>query len=163
MTSRYFDLNIQRVLEHWSVSEALREVIANALDEQALTRTADVEIVESADAVWHIRDFGRGLRYEHFTQNENPEKLAQPSLVIGKFGVGLKDALATFDRHDVGVLIRSAHAEITIESVAKHGFDDVRTLHAVVDQPSEPGIVGTDFALSGLTRSNVERAMEFFL
>ena len=56
MTSRYFDLNIQRVLEHWSVSEALREVIANALDEQALTRTADVEIVASADAVWHIRD-----------------------------------------------------------------------------------------------------------
>ncbi|HEX7298879.1 MAG TPA: hypothetical protein VF257_07710 [Solirubrobacteraceae bacterium] len=77
MTSRYFDLNIQRVLEHWSVSEALREVIANALDEQALTRTADVEIAESADAVWHIRDFGRGLRYEHFTQNENPEKLAR--------------------------------------------------------------------------------------
>lgn len=163
MNSRYFDLNIQRVLEHWSVSEALREVIANALDEQALTRTADVEIVESADAVWHIRDFGRGLRYEHFTQNENPEKLAQPSLVIGKFGVGLKDALATFDRHDVGVLIRSAHTEITIESVAKHGFDDVRTLHAVVSQSPDPTMPGTEFILSGLSRADVDRAKEFFL
>jgi hypothetical protein len=163
MPSRYFDLNIQRVLEHWSVSEALREVIANALDEQALTRTADVEIIESADAVWRIRDFGRGLRYEHFTQNENPEKLAQPSLVIGKFGVGLKDALATFDRHDVGVLIRSAHAEITIESVAKHGFDDVRTLHAVVGESPDPTMPGTEFILSGLSRADVDRAKEFFL
>jgi len=34
MSKRYFDLNIQRVLEHWTVSEALREIIANALDEQ---------------------------------------------------------------------------------------------------------------------------------
>lgn len=34
---RQFDLNIERVLEHWTVAHALREVIANALDEQALT------------------------------------------------------------------------------------------------------------------------------
>src|SRR5947208_9238648 len=138
MSRRYFDLNIQRVLEHWTVSEALREVIANALDEQALTGTAEPEIFEDADGTWHVRDFGRGLRYEHFTQNENPEKLERPELVIGKFGVGLKDALATFDRHDVGVVIRSRYANITIESVGKHGFDDVRTLHAVIDQPNEP-------------------------
>jgi hypothetical protein len=32
-----FDLNIERVLENWTVAHALREVIANALDEQALT------------------------------------------------------------------------------------------------------------------------------
>ena len=48
---------------------------------------------------WHGQDSGRGLRYEHFTQNEDVEKLAKPNLVIGKFGVGLKDAMATFDRH----------------------------------------------------------------
>jgi hypothetical protein len=47
MSRRYFDLNIQRVLEHWTVSEALREIIANALDEQALTNTAEPEIFES--------------------------------------------------------------------------------------------------------------------
>jgi hypothetical protein len=32
---REFDLNIERVLENWTVAHALREVIANALDEQA--------------------------------------------------------------------------------------------------------------------------------
>ena len=39
--TREFDLNIERVLENWTVAHALREVIANALDEQALTETRD--------------------------------------------------------------------------------------------------------------------------
>src|SRR4051812_6844192 len=146
--TRYFDLNIQRVLEHWTVSEALREVIANALDEHALTGTREPQIFADADGAWHVRDFGRGLRYEHFTQNENPEKLGRPDLVIGKFGVGLKDALATFDRHAVGVVIRSPHADITVQSVGKHGFDDVRTLHAAVDPAAGPDMIGTEFILS---------------
>jgi hypothetical protein len=160
---RYFDLNIQRVLEHWTVSEALREIVANALDEQALTNTAEPQIFKDAEGGWHVRDFGRGLRYEHFTQNEDPEKLAKPNLVIGKFGVGLKDAMATFDRHDIGVVIRSSHSDITIQSVAKHGFEDVLTLHAVVDPPADRGTTGTEFILSGLTQQDVDRGKEFFL
>ncbi len=161
--SRAFDLNIQKVLEHWTVSEALREVIANALDEYALTETAEPHITEDARGDWHVRDFGRGLRYEHFTQNENPEKLAKPNLVIGKFGVGLNDSLATFDRHGIGVTIHSQHADITVEKQAKHGFQDVPTLHAVVGAPVDPGMVGTDFVLTGLSRADVERAKDFFL
>ncbi|HVA86782.1 MAG TPA: hypothetical protein VNF73_10765 [Candidatus Saccharimonadales bacterium] len=34
-----FDPNVERVLEHWTVAHAFRELIANALDESALTRT----------------------------------------------------------------------------------------------------------------------------
>ncbi len=37
MTERMFDLNIEEVLEAWEVSHAIREVISNALDEQALS------------------------------------------------------------------------------------------------------------------------------
>lgn len=162
MAKRFFDLNIQRVLEHWTVSEALREIIANALDEQALTATAEPEIFEHSGR-WHVRDYGRGLSYDHFTQNENAEKLANPALVIGKFGVGLKDAMATFDRHDVTVQIRSRHSCITFDSVAKHGFDDVLTLHAVVDAPDDSTMQGTEFVFSGLTRKDVDTAKDFFL
>src|ERR1700733_3030020 len=104
---REFDLNIERVLENWIVAHALREVIANALDEQALTGTREPQIFQDGEGSWHVRDWGRGLRYEHLTQNENQEKLAHPDQVVGKFGVGLKDALATFDRHRVTVVIRS--------------------------------------------------------
>jgi hypothetical protein len=92
---RLFDLNIEEVLENWEVHHAVREIIANALDEQVLARTADPEIAKGRDG-WHVRDFGRGIQIQHFTQNENPEKLASAGGVIGKFGVGLKDALATF-------------------------------------------------------------------
>lgn len=86
---REFDLNIERVLENWTVAHALREVIANALDEQALTCTAEPEIFEDAAGHWHIRDWGRGLRHEHLTLNENRQKLQNPDKVVGKFGVGL--------------------------------------------------------------------------
>ena len=160
---RLFDLNIQRVLEHWSVSEAVREIIANALDEQALTDTSEPEVFRGEDEAWHVRDFGRGLRYEHFTQNEDAEKLRKPNLVIGKFGVGLKDALATFDRHRIGVTILSRHATITLASAAKHGFEDVLTLHAVVAPPRNPAMTGTEVILAGVADDAVETAKDFFL
>ena len=41
---REFDLNIEKVLENWTVAHAIREIIANALDEQVLTGTKDIEI-----------------------------------------------------------------------------------------------------------------------
>ena len=101
MTTRSFDLNIEEVLENWEVEHALREVIANAIDEQLLSSTKDIEIAKDRSGQWHVRDFGRGLRIEHFTLNEDKEKLASDLPVIGKFGVGLKDALATFHRRGV--------------------------------------------------------------
>jgi hypothetical protein len=69
-------------------------------------------IFKDSDGCWHVADAGRGVQYEHLTQNENVEKRRHPH-VIGQFGMGLKDALAVFDRRGVGVVIRSAHADIT--------------------------------------------------
>jgi sugar-specific transcriptional regulator TrmB len=99
-----FDLNIEKILENWETSHAIRELIANALDEQLLTKTKEVEIFKSGNS-WLIRDFGRGVQYTHLTQNENQEKLKNTS-VIGKFGIGLKDALATFDRKKIKVVLK---------------------------------------------------------
>ena len=160
---RHFDLNIERVLEHWTVAHALREIIANALDEQALSSTVDPVIFKDDDGVWHIKDSGRGLRYEHLTQNENKEKLRNPGLVIGKFGVGLKDALATCDRHHIDVRIFSRYGDITISKTAKHGFTDIVTLHALIHPPSQPGMVGTEFMLTGVKDEDIVKAKDFFL
>ena len=156
-----FDLNIERVLEHWTVAHAIREIIANALDEHVLTGTAIPEI-RKVDGVWHITDFGRGLRREHLTQNENREKL-RSDRVIGKFGVGLKDALATFDRHGIGIQMRSAHGDITIGQAAKHGFKDIVTLHAFIAAPGNRHMAGTDVSLAGVEDADVELAKGFFL
>jgi len=157
-----FDLNIEKVLEDWEVYHAVREVIANALDEQALTNTSEIEIFKEKNR-WHIRDFGRGINYEHLTQNECDEKSKNPDKVIGKFGVGLKDAFATFDRKNINVLIKSKFSDITLGKSSKTDFEDITTLHALVSAPSDSKMQGTDFILEGMGDKDIELAKDFFL
>ncbi len=159
---RKFDLNIETVLENWHVSDALREIIANAIDEQVLTASREPDIFQDGQG-WHIRDYGRGLEYQHLTQNENEEKLSKPGLVIGKFGVGLKDALATLDRRSIGLAIQARHGDITLGRFPKEGFPDVLTLHALISEPSDPSFAGTEFILKGVTLDQIEKAKGFFL
>lgn len=162
MAKRAFDLNIEEVLENWEVEHALREVIANALDERIMSRSKEIDISKDAQGRWHVRDFGRGLKIEHFTLNENLEKLKAPAGVIGKFGVGLKDALATFYRRGVEVLIRSSFGTFRLTQVHKHGFEDIVTLHVEYDDFKNQ-MAGTDFILSGLTDLDVSKAKSLFL
>ncbi len=157
-----FDLNIEKILEDWEVHHAIREVIANALDEQQLTHSKDIEISKTKSGTWIVRDFGRGLKVQHLTQNENKEKLANPNM-IGKFGIGLKDALATFERRGVKVAIRSKYNDVTLTKAEKAGFKDIITLHALVDEPSDPKMVGTVVELGGVTAADIEKAKDLFL
>ena len=158
---REFDLNIEDVLDNWEIYHAIREIIANAIDEQRLTNTKKFEITRESN-ITKIRDFGRGLSYEHLTQNENPEKLKNSELVIGKFGVGLKDALATLFRHEIVVMIKSKHGDITLGKQKKHGFD-INTLHALISTPLESDFVGTEFSLIGCSEEDLLNAQSLFL
>jgi hypothetical protein len=162
MAIRAFDLNIEEVLENWEVEHALREIIANALDEQLISKSGEIEITRDRAGDWHIRDYGRGLQIEHFTLNENKEKLDAPSGVIGKFGVGLKDALATFHRRGVTVLIRSNFGTFRLMQEHKYGFDNIVTLH-VEYEASGNDIRGTEFVLSGVTGADMAKAKLLFL
>ena len=162
MAIRAFDLNIEEVLENWGVEHALREIIANALDEQVISKTTEIEIVKDKQGDWHIRDYGRGLKIEHFTLNENKEKLDASSGVIGKFGVGLKDALATFHRREVEVLIRSSLGTYRLKQEHKHGFNDIMTLHVEYND-SRNDMHGTEFVLGGLKDTDMAKAKSLFL
>src|SRR5882672_812940 len=162
MSTRSFDLNIEEVLENWEVEHAIREIIANALDEQVISRTAEIEISKDGEGDWHIRDFGRGLQIEHFTLNENQEKLSAPTGIIGKFGVGLKDALATFHRRGIDVHIRSSFGTYGLRQDHKHGFDNIVTLHVEYDD-SQTNILGTEFILRGATDIDMAKAKSLFL
>lgn len=146
---RTFDLNIEQVLEHWPVAHAIRELIANALDEHHLTATAEPEIRRLDDGAWEIRDHGRGLRYEHLTQKENAEKLGHPA-VIGQFGIGLKDALAVFDRRGIAATLSSRFGTITTARLPKAGFPDIVTLHGIVAPPVDEDMDGTSAVLRGV-------------
>jgi hypothetical protein len=162
-TARLFDLNIEKILEGWELCHATRELIANALDEESLSGTQAISITRLSEGKWKIRDYGRGIRYEHLTQNENAEKLRNPSKVIGRFGVGLKDALATFSRRGVDVHIESRFGNIALRKSAKHGFEDVITLHAAITSASDTAFEGTEITLVGIPDAEVVKAKDFFL
>ncbi len=160
--SELFDLNVEKVLGDWEVHHAIREVISNALDESILTDTKDIELSKDKKGYWHVRDFGRGLSYKHLTQKENKEKLEHKDL-IGKFGVGLKDALAVFDRRGITVLIKSKYGTMSLVKAEKAGFKDLKTLHVKIEKPTENNFVGTDFILQGITDNDIKNAKSLFL
>ena len=156
-----FDLNIEEILENWEPRHAVREIIANALDEQKLTKTDPIKIY-SDNNNWYIRDYGRGIVYEHFTQKENIEKLNTEGL-IGKFGIGLKDALATFNRKGISCQIESKHGVFKIGKSQKIGFEKIETLHVYIDEPIDKNFLGTKFTITGLSDVEMNAAKEFFL
>ncbi len=162
-TAGDFDLNIEKVLDGWEVPHAIRELIANALDEAVLSRTREPVIERVSPGTWRIRDFGRGLKHVHLTQNESAEKREHERDVIGRFGVGLKDALAVLDRRGANVVIRSRHGDITLVHRPKADFSDVTTLHARVTPPGQPELQGTEVCLSGVTDADIETAKGYFL
>lgn len=157
-----FDLNMEEVLESWSPDDAVRELIANSFDESYLTNTKEPEIYKDKNGDWHICDYGRGLRYDHLTQSENKEKLKNPDKVIGKFGVGLKDALATLHRHNIDVIINSTHNTFTVEESPKHGFEEIDTLHVNIEKPIEEK-TGTDIILKNINDEYIDSAKDNFL
>lgn len=158
-----FDLNIEEILEDWEIRHAVREIIANAIDEELISKTKrKIEIFKDEEKNWHIRDYGRGINTEHFTQKENKEKIKNPH-AIGKFGIGLKDALATFDRKGVIVTVKSRHLVMTLEKTKKHGFDDIVTLHANILPSSDKEFQGTEFILQTCPDIEIEKAKNLFL
>jgi hypothetical protein len=161
-TARLFDLNIEQILENWEVYHGLRELIANAIDEQVISGSQPIDIYKDSGGDWHIRDYGRGLKIEHLTLNESREKLEIEAGIIGKFGVGLKDALATLHRHGVMVSIESSHGIFKLKPATKHGFDAVVTLHVEYEEPSE-SFQGTDIKLSGVCDTDIAQARNLFL
>jgi hypothetical protein len=158
-----FDMNIEKILENWDTKHAIREIIANALDEQKLTSSNEIKIFKDINSnTWIIKDYGRGIKYEHFTQKENDEKL-DTNGVIGKFGIGLKDAMATFERKGITVKIYSKYGDITFGKSQKSGFDDLITLHAYISVPINQNLIGTEFHLSNISDIDIEEAKKLFL
>jgi len=160
-----FDLNIEKILENWTISLAIREIIANALDEHVLTekKKKEIDIFQVSKNKWCVRDYGRGLNIEHFTQKENDEKLSHQNL-IGQFGIGLKDALATFWRKNIDIKIKSKYLIIDrLEMSKKEGFDNIHTLHVLVKENDDKNFEGTEFILDGVKEQEIIDAKNLFL
>ena len=49
-----FDLNIDQMLENWDACHAIREIIANALDEWVLTGSQGISILRDSQGQWSM-------------------------------------------------------------------------------------------------------------
>ncbi|WP_230628517.1 ATP-binding protein [Sphingomonas sp. Leaf37] len=65
--TRLFDLNINKIFEASESTHAIRELIVNAIDKRKLSATGDIAVFKADDGSWTVRDYGRGLHFEHFT------------------------------------------------------------------------------------------------
>jgi hypothetical protein len=155
--SEPFDLNIDKVLPDWDITTAIREFIANAIDESILTNT-QFPVITFENNLWVIRDYGRGIQREHLVINENPEKKNNPK-IIGKFGYGLKDAAAVLRGNNIDFTIHSKFLFASFDLLSKHGTD-IQALHAVFKTPDVH--IGTEIRLS-VDSQWIEKAKSYFL
>lgn len=160
MEKKYFDLNIQNILDDWEIYHAVREIIANAVDEKKLTGSKEIEIFKDANSDYHIRDYGRGLNIEHFLQNQSEEKNNTKG-IIGKFGIGLKDALAVFNNNNINVQIKSKHGIFAAQKREKANFGK-DTLQVVISSHEDSNFEGTEFILS-ISDDDLLKAKKLFL
>jgi hypothetical protein len=56
---KHFDLNIDKILENWDLSHAVRELIANAIDESVITNTAPPEVTKDSSGWWRMEELRR--------------------------------------------------------------------------------------------------------
>lgn len=153
------DLNIgENYLDDWDVYCAIREIIANALDEQ---KDGKIEVVKTNEDEYVIRDFGSGLKLENFIMSGKNK--ATKNDAIGKFGVGLKDALGVLKNNNIEVEIRTAKYTFDFHMKEKSVTTKIKTLHAYVYENNEKDFKGTEFTLKKCKREYIEQAENEFL
>lgn len=160
--SRYYDLNAgNENLTHWKLEHALRELIANALDEQRETETKPIEVFWDEAGKLHIRDYGRGLEESHLVIGGAKRKEKDPN-AIGHFDAGLKDALSVFYRDKIKVEFRSKHL-YSKKLAWKTKAENTKTIHVELKPVPDSLFVGTEFILEGISIESLDRAKSLFL
>eukprot|EP00055_Hartaetosiga_balthica_P015223 m.88462 g.88462 ORF g.88462 m.88462 type:complete len:291 (-) comp8810_c0_seq3:1410-2282(-) len=120
MTEEWMDLNLSTELcPHLSVNDALCELVMNAID-AAPDKVPEFSALDSSTIV--LRDQGEGLRLESFTVGRTVG-----DKVVGRFGVGLKDAVAVLMRNKAQIEIDSHLGSYRFE--VKPGVLGTNTIH----------------------------------
>lgn len=154
------DLNIKNILTNWNVSDALRELIANAFDESVLSNTKE-PIISFDNGKLVIRDFGSGINEEHFIQNENESKKANN--VIGRFGIGLKDSISVLYRNNKKVIFKSRNGIFYPDLSYKSGLNSkIETIH-IIYKRENIDFLGTEIIIEDIENDEFESAKNNFV
>ena len=160
---KYLDLNIKEILENWEIWHAIRELVANSLDEHKMNKINN-DIIFNYDQDLkrvEIIDFGSGIKSEHFIQTENKEKLDRDD-VIGRFGIGLKDAIATLHRNKALLQIFSNHGTWTPIERIKTGTN-IETIHMEETEAADNNLKGTKIIINNVDIDSFEKTKQQFL
>jgi hypothetical protein len=116
------DLSITKwYCKHASVEDAICELLMNALDADP-----NATFSSSGQGTLSVCDGGRGLELGHFVMGHDEEEVQREH---GRFGIGLKDAIAVLFRKSSGLRIQSPGWEFTFtEKVGQLGKP---TIHVV--------------------------------
>jgi hypothetical protein len=162
---KYYDLNIgENVLIHLDIEDGLKEIISNSIDEHMSGNiNEEVKIYKNVQNKWCIRDYGRGIKQEHFKFNINKEK-EKDCKYIGFFGYGLKDAICILNNKKIKFKIYTKQYIYTPTIRAKQECPDDESLHIQVIKNTTYEIEkGTEFVFDNLTLNHIKKAKDKFI
>jgi hypothetical protein len=162
---KYFDLNIgENVLIHLNIEDGLKEIISNSLDEHRIEQiNKDIRIYKNDDDKWCIRDYGSGLKQNHFKFNINEDK-ENDDESIGMYGYGLKDAIGALFTKKIKFKIYTSKYIFKPIMQAKKDFPDIETLHIeVIKNKTYELKSGTEFVFDNLTLDSISKAKNKFI
>ena len=159
------DLNIgTQCLENWENHNAIRELIANSLDEHIISKIAQPIAINHSKNKCEIIDYGAGITKSSFIIQSNSNKLSNEKL-IGQFGFGMKDAIAVLCKNDIHVIIYTRDFIFTPSYTQRANTSDI-TLHISFtnnDEYDDDDEYGTKIVLNNIKRSDIEKAKDYFI
>ena len=106
---------------------------------------------------------GRGMRVEHLIQNENDEKKCNSKL-IGRFGIGLKDAISCLNDNGKTITIESKYLYIKqIKKLSKKGFNNIKTCHLGIEKEKDKKFIGTLIQIHDIEPEEYENVVNMFV
>jgi len=162
--TKSFDLNIGRqCLDNWENKHALRELIANAIDEHTARNIKKPISINYNRKYVEIIDYGNGIMPNNFINQTNYKKKNNKKY-IGFFGIGLKDSLGVLCKNNINVVIYTKNYKYIPEY--KNRLKDDVTLHINIydnNEEDEDIDYGTKIVLTNIDKRDLEESKKYFL
>ncbi|WP_411167742.1 hypothetical protein ACH36K_11360 [Clostridium sp. MB05] len=154
------DLNIgQSYLSDWNEVLAVKELIANAIDETE-TGDKDILIEEISKDTWSITNYGNEIIPDNFLMNEGKKSIKKGK--IGKFGIGLKDAIAVLTTRNINIEIITS--QYIFKPIYKSKCNLVKEVSLFIEvYANNRSVKGTQIILSECSKYIINKAKYNFL
>lgn len=158
-----FDLNIgKQCLDNWKNKHAIREIIANAIDEHTHSNIKKPIDINYNRRSIEIIDYGRGLNSNSFIHQTNSVKKHNKKY-IGFFGIGLKDSIGVLCKNDVDVIIYTKKYKYEPEYKNLKNRDITLHINEYKNEEYYGNNYGTKIVLHNISKKDVDDAKMYFL